>query len=83
MDGPTRKYKLRYWNKEQKTFQTKPEGVLIYFWGYQAQIIQLLRMLLIRTSKLSLPEKDSQTLYTRIVKSMIKLTFNSGVLKET
>jgi len=66
MDGPMRKFTM--------LSLMEPPGALRYFgFGYQAQIHRILTILLIRTSELELEEKESQVLYTRIVKLLVKL----------
>jgi hypothetical protein len=66
MEEPTRQYSLHRSGKEnQRTLQ--------FFWGYQAQVNQILRVLLMMSNQLIGTEKDSQAIYTRIVNLMLAL----------
>ncbi len=76
MEGPSRKF-------IQIATAQHPEGFFHFImFAYQGQIKQILRILLVRTSELVLPEKDSQMLYTRLAKLEIKIDLQGWAPEE-
>lgn len=73
MDEPTHKYyfKIAHATAAELSYL---QPVKDYLFGYQGQVDRILKVLLLRISELSLPEKESQVLYGRLVKLLIKVS---------